>query len=216
MVSSLPVVGFIQPYASRELFVLNRYELLADKVRRDFPRFTVKKRDESWLRWIFWVLQHLTGQNYDSFTTTIFSTMYVGATWDRKPNDARYELLRHEKVHIEQFHNFPLGRKLWPVNHVLMSLCYLFVLPVFWTFRAKFERAGYTQSLLVQFELGGELTQKHMEHNAAWIAETFGGPAYFFMWRKKAAYAWAMETQRKINAGKIANHRDRVDALRVA
>lgn len=194
----------------------NRYDLLAAKTRREYPRFNVKKRDKSWLRPIFWLLQKVTRQDYSSFTTTIFSTMYVGSDWDKDPDADRYKTLRHEKQHIKQFHCFPLGRRLWPVNHVVMAFCYVLLLPVIWTFRAKFEREGYTQTLLVQHELHGELTERQMEHNSAWMAKTFGGSAYFFMWRKKAAYAWAMNVQRKINSGTISNPNDRIEELSLA
>lgn len=195
---------------------IDRYEVLAARVRKTYPRFKVKERDKSWLRPIFWALQKITRQDYGSFTTTVFSTMYVGADWAKDSSLDKYKTLRHEKVHIAQFHRFPLGRWAWPVNHLLMALCYLFILPVIWTFRARFEREGYTQTLLVQYELHGQISESRMENNARWLSETFGGSAYAWMWRRKAAYNWAMEIQRKINAGEIANPTDRVDELRVA
>ncbi len=195
---------------------INRFELLRQRTLAEFPRFRIKPRSRSWLRPIFWVLERLTRRKYDGFTTTIFSTMYVGDDWETNPSDDRYATLRHEKVHIDQFHRWPLGRRLWPVNHVLMALCYVLVLPVLWTLRARFERAGYTQTLLVQHELDGKISDYQMERNAAWLADIFGGSAYFFMWRRRAAYAWAMETQRKINAGEITNPTDRMAELRAA
>jgi hypothetical protein len=50
-----------------------------------------------------------------------------------------------------------------------------------------------------------------MEDWARWMAETFGSAMYLLMWRGKPAYAWAMDTMRKINAGEITNKLDRVD-----
>lgn len=190
---------------------VDRYTILVGRTKQQFPRFTVKERRKTWLGWVFRVLQKITRQDYSGFTTTIFSTMYVGDDWHSMSSDERYKLLRHEKKHIEQFHRWPFGRRLWFVNHIVMALCYLFVLPVFWTLRAKLEREGYTQTLLVDYELSGRLTEVQMERNAVWLAETFGGSAYFFMWTRKAAYAWAMETQRRILAGEITNPEDRVD-----
>jgi hypothetical protein len=162
------------------------------------------------LRPIFWLLAKVTGTDYSTFHTTIFSTMYTGPRWEKMSDTQRYRLLRHEKKHIEQAHCFPLGRRLWPVNHLLWAFCYLLVLPFFLTFRAKFEREGYTQSLLVDFEENGLISERDMEENARWKAKTFGGSAYAWMWRGSAAYAWAMDTQRKINAGEITNRLDRV------
>lgn len=195
---------------------INRFELLRRQTLAEFPRFKIRRRSKSWLRPIFWLLEKVTQRRFDSFTTTIGSTMYVGDDWDLASNDSKYGTLRHEKKHIEQFHRWPLGRWAWPVNHVLMAIAYLTVLPAVVTLRARFERAGYTETLLVQFELHGKLSEERMERNAAWIAEIFGGSAYLFMWRRKKAYAWAMETQRKINAGEITNRKDRVEELRAA
>jgi hypothetical protein len=195
---------------------INRYQILAAKTKNDYPRFNVKPRRSSWLGPVFWLLAKITGRDYGTFTTTIFSTMYVGETWEKKSSDDRYRTLRHEKMHIRQFHSFPFGRWAWPVNHLITAICYLIVLPARWTMRARFEREGYTQSLLSKYELEGALSAMQMEKNARWIAETFGGSTYFFMWQRAAAYEWAMVTQRKINAGEITNDRDRVDELRAA
>lgn len=195
---------------------LNRFHLLQDKVKREFPRFKVVERNKSWLRVVFAVLRFVTRQDYKGFTTTIGSTMYVGETWAKKSSNSKYKTLRHEMIHVRQFHCWPLGRWAWPINHLLMSLCYLLVLPVFWTMRAKFEREGYTQSLLTEFELYGPFSDVQMEREARWLADTFGGSSYAWMWRKKKAYEWAMETMRKINDGEITNDRDRVDLPRAA
>jgi len=187
---------------------INRYDELCKRTKKDYPRFNVRERDKSWLRPIFWLLRKITKQDYNSFTTTIFSTMYVGPGWDKKSSDDKYKTLRHEKVHVRQFHCFPLGRWAWPINHVLMSLCYLLLLPVILTFRARFEREGYLQTLLVEYELKGKISVAAMSRNAKWIGETFGGSTYCWMWRRSSAEAWAVETQRKINEGKIANPDD--------
>jgi hypothetical protein len=165
---------------------------------------------------IFWLLSKITRRDYSGFNTTIFSTMYVGPDWATDSSTSRYKSLRHEMKHIDQFHRWPLGRWAWPVNHLLTSIAYLLILPVLWTLRARFEREGYTQTLLVEYELNGPFSDARMEDNARWMADTFGGAAYLFMWRKSAAYAWAMDTQRKINAGEISNPEDRVEAPRAA
>ena len=195
---------------------IDRYAVLSLQVKKRFPRFSVKERNRSWLRPIFWLLGKVTRRDYSSFTTTIFSTMYVGSDWSTDSTTSRYKTLRHELRHIDQFHHWPMGRWAWPVNHLLTALAYLLVLPIIWTLRSKFERDGYTQSLLVEHELNGPFSDSRMEENARWLADTFGGSAYLFMWRKKAAYTWAMETQRKINAGEISNPVDRVEAPRAA
>ena len=196
--------------------MIDRFAVLSLQAKAKFPRFTVKERSKSWLAPIFWLLQKITRMDYSTFTTTIFSTMYVGTDWGASSSTSKYKTLRHELRHIRQFHCWPLGRRAWPINHVLTALAYLLVLPVLWTLRAMFEREGYTQTLLVEYELNGPFTDTRMEENARWMADTFGGSAYLFMWRKSAAYAWAMETQRAINAGEIRNSEERVEAPRAA
>jgi hypothetical protein len=188
----------------------SRYNILAERTKSQYPRFNRRPRDESWLKPVFWLLAKVTGTDYSTFHTTIFSTMYTGPRWEEMSDFQQYKLLRHELKHIRQAHEFPLGRWAWPVNHLLWAICYLLCLPFLWTFRSKFEREGYTQSLLVDFEENGELSTLTMEDNARWMANTFGGSAYAWMWTKKKAYAWAMDVQRKINAAEITNPLDRV------
>ena len=186
--------------------------MLLVRTKKEFPRFNIKERSKSWLKPVFWLLGKLTGRDYDGFTTTIFSTMYVGPTWADRDSESKYMTLRHEKEHVRQFHCWPLGRWAWPLNHLLTTLCYLFILPMVFTMRARFEREGYLQTLLVEAEITGNIPLSRMKYNARWIAETFGGPTYLYMWRWQVAYDWAMETQKQINAGAITNERDRVSS----
>lgn len=195
---------------------MDRFAVLQRQVKAKYPRFSVVERNNSWLRPIFWFLSKITSRDYSSFNTTIFSTMYVGTSWATASTQSRYKSLRHEMKHVAQFHRWPLGRWAWPLNHLIMGLAYALILPAFWTLRARFEREAYTQTLLVEYELNGPIPDGRMEENARWLAETFGGSTYLFMWNKKDAYQWAMETQRKINAGEITNPDDRVEAPRAA
>ena len=195
---------------------VDRYRVLAERTKEEFPRFRVKMRRKSWLRPIFWLLSKVTRRSYSTFTTTIFSTMYAADDWDMRTSDRKYRTLRHEKMHIQQFHCWPLGRWAWPVNHLLTAIAYISILPVLLTLRARFEREGYTQTLLAEFELHGPFSDAIMELRARWLTRTFGGSTYVWMWRRRAAYAWAMETMRKINAGEITNDRDRVDESQAA
>lgn len=176
------------------------YDLLVTRAAAEYPRLSIAVRSESWLAPFFWVLEKVTRRNYDSFVTTVFSTIYVGDDWDEESLKAKARVLRHELVHVRQFHCWPLGRKLWPVNHVLMALAYLFLLPVLWTMRAKFEREAYTETLLDIAERDGPQTEASMDRTARWLSDIFGGPSYLFMWRRKSAYEWAMDTQRRIDS----------------
>lgn len=175
------------------------YKQLAVEVREEYPRFSVKPRGKSWLAPLFWVLSKVTGTDYDGFHTTVFSTMYTGPRWDRMSSRERWKLLMHEKQHIRQFHCFPFGRWAWPVNHLLQAICYILILPAFLTFRAKFEREGYMATIRAEYELHGPFDHKKMESWARWLADTFGGSAYFWMWTRSRAYAWAMKSIQQVN-----------------
>lgn len=186
---------------------IDRFEVLSQLTKREFPRFSIRDRSSTWLRLFMG----------NSTATTIGSTVYTDPSiWADLTSDQRYKVLRHEKVHIRQFNRWPFGRWAWPLNHVLVALCYLFVLPMVWTLRARFEREAYVQSLMVDFELDGRISDARMEENAEWLATILSDDTFVYAWRKKAAYAWAMETQRKINAGEIANPTDRVEEPRAA
>lgn len=186
---------------------VDRYEVLARITKQEFPRFSIKERRRSWIRFFS-----------SGAATTVGSTVYTELDlWDRLTSDQRYKILRQEKVRIRQYNCWPLGRWAWPLNYLLFALFYFLVLPVRWTFRAKFEREAYVQSLLVDFELNGRISEVQMEENAEWLTDLFVGDVpYLWMWRRRPAYEWAMETQRRINAGDITNPDDRVEEPRVA
>lgn len=183
---------------------MSKYTDLLKEATITHKSFRVVERRGTWLGAIFWVLEKLTRTSRSTFHTTIGSTMYVGDNWLQKSDEERYRTLRHELVHVRQFHDWPLGPTFWVLNHIIFSLCYLLLLPARWTFRARFEREAYEETLLAEAEArGGVIPEERMEYNARWLAETFGGPMYFWMWNRKAAYAWAMRTQRAISAGDL-------------
>jgi hypothetical protein len=188
---------------------VNRAEALIERVKREVPSFNVIKRSDSrFLRTVFWPLQKVTGRTYGQYATTIFSTVYVPDDWDSWSPDRQYSLLRHEIMHIRQFWNWPFGPKTWWLNHFIVAFLYLLCLPVIWTMRAKFEREGYTQSMLVHHELGW-LTD--VESEVKWIADTFSNSSYLWMWRRGPAEAWARQTIAAIQSGQIVNDADRID-----
>jgi len=188
----------------------SHYEILCDRIVEEFPRFKIRERDRSWLLPLFWILSKISSQDYSRYATTVFSTVYVGSKWGFMSDREKYVVLRHELIHIRQFHRFPFGRQLWLLNYLLMPFCYLLLLPFVWTMRAGFEREGYTQTLLACYELDGTISDTQMEHRARWMAMVFGGSAYAWMWTGNEAYAWAMKTMRQINAGEVSNSSDRV------
>lgn len=183
---------------------MNKYHTLFARYRALYPRLNVVKKDESRLmQTIFWPLKKLTGNNYNNYTTTIGSTIYVPPDFGAWPDDERYILLRHEAQHVKQFHRWPFGIWAWPLNHLLMGLAYLFLLPVFLTMRAYFERAGYTQTILATYECYGIGDSQAQEAYAEWIADVFSGSSYLWMWRRGPAKKWALKTIKNVCNGEL-------------
>lgn len=189
------------------------YEAMLRRIRTEFPKFKVVNRDDTWLRHPFRLLRKVTKSDYFNFVTTIGQTVYVGPGWKDRPDISKYKVLRHELVHLRQFRVFPFGASWRYLNLTLFAFFYLFVLPAFWTYRARFEREAYAQTLLVQYELEGAISDRDMGENTKRMVRIFTGPAYFWMARKKATYTWAMELQRKINRGEMVNNIDRITDL---
>lgn len=163
---------------------MDRYEELVAKLRGEFPRLRIVRKDRSPLhRAIHNALIVITfGQmrSYlDSFQTTIGSTVYVTADWDDWPADRRYVTLRHEAIHLAQFRRLTL-----PV----MALLYLLVpLPLGLAyFRARFEKEAYAESIRAAAEVWGPAYPRSAEYRQHVIAQ-FLGPSYGWMWPFRGA-----------------------------
>lgn len=161
---------------------MDRYEALVEALRREFPRFRVVKKHESRLhRAIDVALRVITFGKMtaylDSYQTTIGNTVYVTRDWDEWSVDHRYIVMRHEAVHIRQFHRYTL---------IGMSLLYLLVpLPLGLAyFRARFEKEAYAESIRVTAELRGIAEARRMREH---IIAQFTGPSYGWMWPFRAS-----------------------------
>lgn len=187
---------------------------------KEFRKPKVVLHKDSWFaQTIHFVVRLFTRKDsYGNFTTTIGRTMYVPNGWYLRHPDERYRTMRHERRHMLQFRCWPfpsLGyRGVWRLNAVLFSLCYLFLLPVKRTMRAKFEEEGYTQTLLVLIELG-QLDILNPHHRARWaehMEQTFSNSTYAWMARKGEGRAYALRTWAGILDGLLVSDKnERVD-----
>ena len=156
-----------------------RYQRLLAEIAHEFPQFRLVQKDRSLLhRAIHRALVVITlGQmrSYlDSYQTTIGSTIYVTADWDRLDLDERWATLRHERIHLRQFRRYTLPG---------MAVLYLLLpLPLGLAgFRAHFEKQAYEESIRAAAEVRGK------EHVARGpfrdrIIRQFTGPSYGWMW----------------------------------
>lgn len=198
-----------------------KYEMLLANITDEIKGFKIVKfQDSRFIRTVHFLVKIITLFKFDPgksrFTTTIGKVMYVPNDWDRAGDKSRYKILRHELVHLRQFRRWPFPFLDLPVlrivNVFLFSFCYLFVaIPGVWSLRAKFEREAYTQSMLSAHELVGGFSVHQRLDYTEFMGEIFGGPSYFWMWRRRAAVHWAMQTMLDVELGNITNDRDRID-----
>lgn len=194
-----------------------RFRLLFDRVKKEIPNVRIiLKKDSVLLNSLFWILRNIfrVKTDFSDYATTIGNTIFVPDTFMEWPSDRQYALLRHELMHLRQFRNWPfkfLGHPvLWYINAIITGFCYIFIFPVFVTLRAKFEREGYAQTILVNYELGLLDMSKQLAL-INFMAEVFGGSGYFYMWNKAKARRWAMDVIEDCLTGQLVNDKDRVD-----
>lgn len=159
--------------------VEDRYRRLLDDIGHEFPGFRlVRKQESRFQRAIHHGLTAITlggMRSYlDSYQTTIGKTIYVTSDWDERDARDRYITLRHELVHIRQFHRYTLPG---------MAILYLLVpLPMGLAyFRAHFEKQAYEESIrtaAVVYDIEYVRSGPFRDH----IIAQFLGPSYGWMW----------------------------------
>lgn len=117
------------------------------------------------------------------YVTTLGRTILVPSGWGSVPAHRRYEVLRHELVHVRQFERWGwLG----------MALVYgLLPLPagLAWG-RARLEWEAYAETLRVTAELEGIEAARDPKLHAE-IIRRFTGPDYAWMWPfPRAVQGW--------------------------
>lgn len=197
---------------------MTKYEVLLERVQEEIPGFSVVKRSDSLVgKFVDFFVGKILRQDASGFRQLIGKTMYVPDYWDGEDDFSKYRTLRHELIHARQWKSWFISWLDKPyirvINYIAFAFCYLFVLPVLWTFRAKFEREAYEQSLLTSYELGW-LDPLNTEHQRLWLLGTFTGPSYLFMSTKGRTQKWFDETIERIFSGDLINDKDRVDLPR--
>jgi hypothetical protein len=190
----------------------NKFNILWERTQQEIPNAKLVHRQDSWfMRTISWFLTKVLRLNKDycDFGTTIFSTIYLPHSWLIMNDQEKYKLLRHELIHLRQFRNWPfsfLGRPyFWYVNALFVSFCYIFVLPVLFTMRAKFEKEAYTQSLLVDYEAGRLQNLAYRAHTFGLMVRQFTDSTYAWMSTDVGARLWVLDTYHDIFSGKLTS-----------
>lgn len=155
---------------STPAFTAADLDAYVEALGRELPRFRVCYKDESRLQRLVAALVWPFNRAYlTHYTTVMFGRVYFPSrrwTARQRPADL-YRILRHEAVHLRDARRWP-G---W------FQLSYLLLPPVGPGMRAVWEWRAYAESLRVDLELGGAISDATLEH----IARRFTGPDYLFM-----------------------------------
>ena len=154
-------------------------ESFVSELRREYPGLRLlDKRGSVLCRLIDRSLRALTLGGQSSFmtryVTTLGRTIYLPSDWEGREAAARYEVLRHEAVHLAQFARLGWAR---------MSLLYLLpILPLGLAWgRARLEWEAYAETLRARAEMGG-LEAAADPAFADYIVRQFTSAAYGWMW----------------------------------
>ncbi len=140
---------------------------LAVWIRGEIPRFRLLAKESSLLMRVLHLLVRWFNPRFlAAYTTTIGHRVYMPASVRADPEGGT-AVLRHERVHVEQFRRHPAW---FPVS-------YLLVPPVGVTMRARWELEAYTETMRVELERTGDVSDRTIVN----LVEVFAGPAYLYM-----------------------------------
>lgn len=153
-------------------------QLCEHLARRDKPVRVVKK-SEYWhqrLADLGLRIVTLNGQNryLSHYVTTLGHTIFVPDDFDLWPAKNRYEILRHELVHVRQFERYTFAGMV--LFYVLLPL------PLGLAYgRARLEWEAYAETLAAVAEVEGLAAARAPELHDM-IVRRFTGPDYGWMW----------------------------------
>jgi len=176
-----------------------RSDELISEIVSEFPSFRIRAKSESGLqRAIDVALKIITlGAQHEYLTryhTVLGYTLWVPSSWPTSPDEARYILLRHERVHLRQRRRYGM---------VGMALLYLFPflpLGLAWG-RARIEWEAYTETLRATAEVRGLAAARDPELHA-YLVKQFSSGAYGWMWPFPSTIRrWIAEVLAEIEQG---------------
>lgn len=173
-----------------------RLTRLLAELEAEFPSFRiVPKRQSRLQRAIDVALRVVTlgGQRVymTEYHTVLFGTLWVPDAWETMTDDARYVLLRHERVHLRQRAR---------MGDLAMAAVYLLpFFPVFLAYgRARIEWEAYVETLRATVEVFGLEAAEALRPR---ILARFTGPDYGWMWPfPRAVGRWFDEAMGQIRA----------------
>ncbi len=148
-----------------------------DEIRAEFPRFEIRHKRESGLQHaihVALVVVTFGGQRgyLTHYHTALFGRLYVPDSWDAMSDEARYVLLRHERVHLRQ------RKRMGDVGMAVVYLVPFF--PLFLAYgRARIEWEAYVETIRATAEVAGLEAARSLREE---IKRRYVGPDYGWMW----------------------------------
>jgi hypothetical protein len=154
-----------------------RHGRLLAEMQVEFPDFAIRRKRESLLqRAIGLALRLVTlgGQRHymSRYHTVLFGRLFVPDSWEAMDDDARYVLLRHERVHLRQ------RRRMGDLVMAIVYLLPLFPIGLAWG-RARIEWEAYIETIRATAEVRGVAAARELEDE---IVRRYVGPDYGWMW----------------------------------
>jgi hypothetical protein len=181
-----------------------RSDRLLAEIRSEFRDFEILPKRRSRLhRAISIGLAVLTlgGQRryMTHYHTILFGKLYVPRSWETMSDEARYVLLRHERVHLQQRRR---------MGDFAMAVAYLFLwlpLGLAWG-RARIEWEAYVETIRATAEVFGLGAARALEPE---IVRRFVGPDYGWMWPfPEAVRGWFREVIADLEAEAVSTVAD--------
>ena len=145
---------------------MDLFRQLALQLKHKYKKFSlVAKEDSKLMRFFGWISHPFSPYFMTDYATTIGYTVYMPRDWIGTSNG--YAVLRHEAVHVKDYHKFK-----W-----LMSISSVLLLPTILTMRAFWEYRAYVESMRAEFDLTGTIDPT----TVSYIAEEFTGISYGWM-----------------------------------
>ena len=150
---------------------------LLEEIYAEFPSFgIVPKRTSRLQRAIHYALMAITfgGQKayLTHYHTVLFGKLFVPDAWDRMTDEARYILLRHERVHLRQ------RARMGDLSMAFVYLVPLFPLGLAWG-RARIEWEAYVETIRATDEILGRAAVLALRPE---IVRRYTGADYGWMW----------------------------------
>ncbi|HEV3193084.1 MAG TPA: hypothetical protein VGY54_21400 [Polyangiaceae bacterium] len=195
------VAGPAKGWQAANSIAYDRSSRLLAEIRREFPDFGIRrKRESAWQRAIGLVLRILTfgGQRHyvSRYHTVLFGKLYVSDAWDEMTDDARYVLLRHERVHLDQ------RRRMGDLAMAIVYILIFFPIVFAWG-RARIEWEAYVETIRATAEVFGLEAARGLEPE---IVRRYVGPDYGWMWPFPGAVkSWFREVIADLEAERVSS-----------